>query len=217
MIRGIIFDLDGTLVDSMALWSAVDRKFLNSFGKEPKDSLEEAIKTMSFTESLVFIKEDYDIPISVEEMANVFHHLVGDAYRYEVPPKAGVRDFIDYCRKRGIRMAVATANSEELTAAALERLEVMPCIDFILTCNDVGVNKNSPEIYREACRRMGLKSENVVVFEDALHCVVTAKSAGFSVVAVADESAKAEEELLRLQADYYITDYKEAYGILEQL
>ncbi|MDE5748025.1 MAG: HAD family phosphatase, partial [Acetatifactor sp.] len=117
--KAFLFDLDGTLVDSMWIWKKIDIEYLGRFGLELPDNLQASIEGMSFSETALYFKERFSIPDSLEEMKADWNRMAWEKYTQEVPLKPGVRDFLTYYRARGVKMAVATSNSQELAKAVL--------------------------------------------------------------------------------------------------
>lgn len=207
--KAILFDMDGTLVDSMWMWTEIDQEYLGSFGLELPDDLQKAIEGMSFTETAKYVKERFQIPDTLEEMMACWIAMACDKYRHQVFYKKGAREFLEECKKLGIRLGVATSNSRELVTNAAEALSFNDYFSCILTACEVKKGKPSPDIYLEVAKRLGVSPENCLVFEDVTAGVKAGKAAGMKVCAVEDAySANDRNEKLQL-ADYYIEDFRE--------
>lgn len=209
MINAIIFDLDGTLIDSMHVWDYVDDMFLSEIGHERTPTFYDDMAVLHFEETADYFINTYSLTMTREEVLCRLTELADEQYRYHIPAKPFVKEFLAEQKKKGLRLCVATANQRSLTETALKRLGLYDYFDFILTCADIGVGKNSPEIYLEAARRMGFPPEETAVVEDALHGVETAAAAGFYVIAISDPSAEEDRGKITLTANMYIDSFSE--------
>ena len=207
MIKGAIFDLDGTLIDSMFIWDTIGEDYLKSFGIEPKENLAEVFKTFTLTQAAEFYRNHYGIGLSVREIVDGINNMVAEIYRTKVTLKPGVRDFLKRLQSLGVKMCVATVTDRHIAEDVLKRLNVRDCLSEIFTCAEVGCNKQTPEIYRQALKHLGTPKTETVVFEDAVHAFKTAKEDGFKVAAVYDFHESKQEEMKQL-SDYYITDFE---------
>lgn len=206
MIKGAIFDLDGTLFDSMFIWDTIGEIYLRSIGYEPKENLNETFKTMSLYNAACYYKSEYGVTLSVDEIMDGVNRMVEKYYINEVQLKTGVYDFIKHLHNIGVKMCIATATDKYLVEAALKRCGIKECFSEIFTCTSVGHSKDEPDIYREALRHLATPKEDTFVFEDAIYAIRTAKKDGFRVVAIYDKSEENQAEIKSL-CDYYITDY----------
>ena len=209
MIRGGIFDLDGTLLDSMSIWDTVREDYLRSLGKEPKEDLKETFKTFTLEQSAQYYRDHYGVGLSVEELVAGVNGMVEDYYRNTVPLKPGAAEFLDRLRKCGVKMCVATVTDRALAEAALTRLGVRGYFSDIFTCASAGHSKEEPHIYREALEHLETPKGETMVFEVGLYALKTAKSDGFPTAGVYDPHEK-EQEQLKEEADCYIRDYRDA-------
>ena len=209
MIKGAIFDLDGTLLDSMSIWDTVGEDYLRSLGIEPREDLSETFKTFTLEESAEYYRTHYGVALSVEEIVDGVNAMIEDFYRNTVPLKKGVSEFLEGLSKGGVRMCVATVTDKYLAEAALSRLQVRQYFGEIFTTADIGCGKNDPKIYRTALAYLGTEKSETLVFEDAHHALMTAKNDGFPVAAVYDKHESRQTEM-KANGDYYITNYKAA-------
>ena len=207
MIKGAIFDFDGTLVDSMFIWDTFGEDYLRTLGKEPKENLTETFKTFTLEQAAEYYREHYGVKLSVLEIVDDVNEMVADTYRTKVMLKDGVREFLETLKSQGVKMCVATVTDRPIVEDVLVRLGIRDFFDGILTCAEVGYNKETPHIYRAALEALETKKEETVVFEDALHALMTAKKDSFTVAAVYDKHEPRQIEM-RAVADYYISDYK---------
>ena len=205
--KAFLFDLDGTLVDSMWIWESIDVEYLGRFGLELPDNLQSSIEGMSFSETARYFKERFSIPDSLEEMKADWNRMAWEKYMHEVPLKPGVRDFLAYHRARGVKMAVATSNSRELAEAVIAVHGLTDIFDTIVTGCDVEHGKPSPDIYQEAAARLGVAAPECLVFEDIVAGIRAGKNAGMEVAAVEDAYSLYQIEQKKELADMYIADY----------
>ena len=206
MIRGAIFDLDGTLLDSMSIWDTIGEDYLRSLGIEPRENLAEAFKTFTLEESAEYYRTHYGVTLSVEEIVNGENGMIEDFYRNTVSLKKGVPEFLAKLSDNGVKMCVATVTDKYLAEAALTRLNVRRYFSGIVTTAEVGCGKNDPSIYRKALAYLGTEKHETLVFEDVLHALMTAKNDGFPVAAVYDKHEEKQEKLKEI-ADIYIEDF----------
>jgi len=173
MIKGAIFDLDGTLIDSMFIWDTIGEEYLKSFGIEPRENLAEVFKTFTLTQAAEYYRNNYGIKLSIQEIVKGINNMVAEIYRTKVALKAGVSDFLKRLHSANVKMCIATVTDRAVVEDVLTRLEVGEYFSEIFTCAEVGYNKETPEIYRQAAKYLGTEKGETVVFEDVLH------SAGF--------------------------------------
>ncbi|MGM9552872.1 MAG: HAD family hydrolase [Faecousia sp.] len=205
-LKGIIFDFDGTLFDSMYIWDTAGETYLRALGKTPQPSLREAVKTMSLRQSACYLREEYALEFSVEEIIQGINQTIEHFYLYEVQPKAGVLDFLKTLAEKGISMSIATATDRYQIQAALQRCGMDGLFSAIFTCSEVGRGKDEPLIYRKAMDSLGTDRGNTIIFEDAYHAALTAKSDGFLTAGVFDPSEN-RQEALRDLCDCYLSDF----------
>ncbi len=206
-IKCAIFDFDGTLFDSMFIWESVGEIYLRSLGKEAKASLREDVRALSLYQSACFMREEYDLSLSVEQIMEGINQTIEDFYIHEVLPKSGVVDFLERMRKTKIPMCIATASERYQIQAALSRCGMEQYFEAIFTCTEIGHGKDEPVIFRKAMMHFGADRSTTIVFEDAVHAVKTAKADGFMVAAVFDGSEKRQSEIRNL-SDCYISDFE---------
>lgn len=210
-LRSAIFDMDGTLLDSMHIWDHLGADMLISLGYTPRPDLEEHLKVLTLRQGAAYCRETYGIPQSVEEIVQMLEDRVRDFYYNEVTAKPGVKPFLSLLKMEGVDMYVATATDRHLAEAGLRHAGIDGYFKGMLTCQEVGKGKDDPEIFERAMRRMQSNKLDTVVFEDALHAIQTAKAAGFRVAAVYDPSAEDQQEEIRSLADYYIRSFEEMF------
>lgn len=213
-IQSVIFDLDGTLVDSMWLWHDIDVEFLEKRGLTLPETYQRDIEGMSFTETAVYTKELFHLSESVEELKEIWNRMAIEKYTYEVPFKPGAEEFLKYCKEHKISVGIATSNSRELVENVIEAQKISGFFDCIVTSCEVARGKPAPDVYLEAARRCAASPGNCLVFEDVVSGILAGKAAGMRVCAVEDAASLHQKARKRELADYYITDYfdiKEAF------
>ena len=204
-IRGAIFDVDGTLLDSMFIWDTIGETYLRSIGYQPKENLNETFKNMSLHQAARYYQTEYGVTRSIDEIMDGVNAMLERYYRFEVPLKPGVAELLEWLRQDGVKLCIATATDRHLVEAALDRCGVLSCFGEIFTCNEVGHGKDEPDIFEEALRFLGTRREETLVFDDALYAVRTAKEAGFPVAAVYDSHERSQAEV-RARSDLYLED-----------
>lgn len=203
----VIFDLDGSLVDSMWIWRDIDIAFLGRYGLTMPDNLQSQIEGKSFHETAVFFKENFDIPQSVEEMKDTWNKMAWDKYMHEVPLKPGIADFLEGCRRKRIKLGIATSNSRELVENVAKVHRLHDYFSCIMTGCDVERGKPAPDIYLAVADRLEVKPHNCLVFEDIVPGIMAGKNAGMQVCAVEDAYSAEARDAKKKTADYYIEDY----------
>ena len=194
-IRGAIFDVDGTLLDSMFIWDTIGETYLRSIGYQPKENLNETFKNMSLHQAARYYQTEYGVTLSIDEIMDGVNAMLERYYRFEVPLKPGVAELLERLRQSGVKLCIATATDRHLVEAALDRCGVLSCFGEIFTCNEVGHGKDEPDIFETALRFLGTRREETLVFDDALYAVRTAKEAGFPVAAVYDSHERSQAEV----------------------
>lgn len=211
-VKGVIFDLDGTLVDSMWVWDAIDREFLGRYGYLVPKGLGRKIEGMSFTETAEYFKSHFALPLSVEEIKTCWNEMAYDKYCHQVPLKKGVECFLKRLQTENIRMGIATSNSRHLVEQVMKCHKMDAYFDSITTACEVSVGKPAPDIYLKVAKDLRLSPGECLVFEDIPAGIMAGKAAGMYVCAVEDEmSMGLKDEKIRL-ADYYIRDYEEIFN-----
>lgn len=207
--KAVIFDLDGTLVDSMWMWKAIDIEYLGQFGIALPENLQKDIEGMSFSETAVYFKETFQIPHSLEKIKSDWNTMAYEKYTKEVPLKKGAKEFLDYCKENKILLGIATSNSRELVESTMDALNIREYFGCIMTGCDVAKGKPAPDIYLAVADELQVAPEECLVFEDVIMGIKAGKNAGMEVCAVEDEHSLYQTEEKKALADYYIKDYEE--------
>ena len=208
-IKAVLFDLDGTLVDSMWIWEDIDIEFLGSYGHEHPESFQKDLNGMSFTETAVYFKERFNLPDSVEDIKRIWNEMAFDKYTNEVPLKDSALELLKALKKKGIKMGIASSNSIELVSAVIGRYGLESYFDTINTSCEVAKGKPAPDIYLLAAMNLGVKPEECLVFEDVIQGIKAGKNANMKVCAVDDKYAVDTMEEKAELADYHIMSFRE--------
>ncbi|MCI8357805.1 MAG: pseudouridine synthase [Lachnospiraceae bacterium] len=208
-IDAVIFDLDGSLVDSTWVWKAIDVEYLNRFGIKPPPDLHHLIGGRSFHETAAYFKELFHIPDEVEQIKADWNRMARERYSSEVPLKAGADAFLAACRTKRLKLGIATSNSRELAENVLSAHGLKGYFDCIMTSREVTKGKPAPDIYLAAAQALGVPPERCLVFEDIVHGIQAGKAAGMCVCAVYDDASVYQDAEKRELADYYIHDFRE--------
>ena len=213
MIKGAIFDMDGTLIDSMQMWRTLPQRYLRRLGLEPREDVREKNKKRTFQGLVEELREYYGIDRSQEQVEREMMQEVAAFYAAEVEVKPGVLPALEALKQRGVRLCIATATDRSLALIALERCGLLDYFERLFCCSEVGAGKNDPAIFRQAMESLGTNRENTLIFEDAVYAIRTAKADGFRVAGVFDRFETAGEEVRRL-SDFYVEDYRKLDEIL---
>lgn len=206
-----IFDMDGTLVDSMGVWNRASEEYLISCGvEEPDREILDRAVPMTMPETAGYLIRQFGLDSTPERVMEEINGVMERHYRTDIPLKPGAEAFLKTLQQRGVRMAVASSTSPHLLDICLRRLGVRERFDFLLSCEEVGAGKDFPDVYLEAARRLGGTPEETVVFEDAIFAARTAKGAGFRVAAIRDEASLGSQEQLAAAADWYLPSWEGA-------
>lgn len=206
-MAAVIFDMDGTLVDSMWMWHDIDIEYLGRFGIPLPDGLQGKIEGMSFHETAVYFKEHFPIPDSLDKIKADWNTMAWDKYTNEVPLKPNVQPFLQKCKEAGILLGIATSNSRELVDNIIRVHGLEHYFSSIKTGCDVKKGKPAPDIYLAVAEELQVPPEKCLVFEDIVPGILAGKNAGMRVCAVEDVYSAHDRERKRELADYYIEDY----------
>jgi len=207
-IDAIIFDIDGTLCDSMGVWTDVDDIFLEKYHLTEPEGFHEGMEGKSYSETAEYFLNLFpELPHTRQELEDEWHEMVFDIYTKEMPLKKGAYEFILDMHKSGKKLGIATSNSRELAEGLLKNTGVWDYFDSIWTADEANAGKPAPDVYLKVAQSLGVKPKKCLVFEDVPKGILAGKNAGMKVCAVEDNFSKPQEELKRELADYYIQDY----------
>lgn len=208
-IKAAIFDLDGTLIDSMGIWGKIDIDFLDKRGIKVPSDLREHIEHLSFIDTAKYFRDRFKLNETIEDIMEEWNRMAYNEYSNTVGLKPGAKEFLEGLKNRGIKLGLATSNSHVLLEAVLKRNGVFEYFDSITTTIEVNRGKNHPDIYLLSAEKLGAAPEECIVFEDILPAVLGAKAANMTVVAIYDVYSEYQKEDLLKTADYFIYEYEE--------
>ena len=207
--RAVLFDMDGTLIDSMGIWGDIDVEFLGERGIEVPHDLQKGIEGMSFSETAQYFKSTFELTETEEELKSIWNQMAYDKYRTVVPMKPGAAEFLCWLKEHGYATAVCTSNSRELIDMIVENKGIAPWVDFVVTACEVNAGKPAPDIYLRAAQELGVEPVECVVFEDIPAGLLAGIRAGMTTCAVEDTYSEYCMDEKRQMADFVIRDYTE--------
>lgn len=215
IMEGAIFDLDGTLVDSMALWQSMGSTYIKAQGLEPEPKLNEKLYSLTIMQAAEYFKKRYALELDHEAIVKGCNAVMEEAYNTKVFLKSGAKEFLDLLLKHNIPMYIATATDRHLVEVALKKLDIAGYFNGLITSTEAGSGKaESPAIFDIAREKIGTSLAKTIVFEDSFHGIETAKKAGYLVAALYDDTAKSMEKTIKDIADWYGVTF---YDYMEDL
>ena len=209
-LQSAIFDMDGTLLDSMPTWRELGPSFLKERGILVTPEQLHILRTMTDHEVIPYLQETCGLEMTTEQIMDEIIRRMEDFYTHRVRPKPGLEKFLSILKMEGVWMYVATATHRRLAEKALKTAGIDHYFRGIVTSADAGTHKSeSADIYEMAMRRLQSNKRDTVVFEDALHAIRTAKAAGFRVAGVYEATAEQDQPEIQRLCDYYIRSYEE--------
>ena len=207
-IKAAIFDLDGTLINSMSLWDQIDIDYLTSKNIPVPDDLNDEISHLSFNQVAVYFKERFKLEDSLDDIKNTWNTMAYNHYSSDITLKDGVVEFLDFLKKSNIKIGLATSNSTELLEASLKFNKIYDYFDAITITDEVSIGKHEPDVYLLAAKKLNVKPEECIVFEDILPAVKGAKKAGMKVIAVEDECSILDKDDIIKNSDGFINNFR---------
>ena len=208
-MKAVIFDVDGTLLDTMPIWSESGATYLKSIGVEPEEGLGEKLFTMTTDGGAVYLKDTYNLEQSLNEIKEGITAIVSEAYRNYADFKPGAKELLLEMKSKGIPMTVASSTESHLLKMVLGRLGVADYFKEILSCGDMKTTKNEPDIFYKAVEIMGSEVENTWIFEDGLYAIKTGVREGFPVVGVYDKVSYKDQKEIKAYSDIYVSNLEE--------
>lgn len=216
MISGIIFDVDGVLLDSMEIWEHAGEWYLQRFGIAAASDLSAVLEEMTLEEGAAYLQNTYQLASSIPEIIAGINDVISDFYCRQVRLKEGVSEALAFFQQKHLPLTAATASDRGLIKAAFARLGILGYFSKIFTCSEIGAGKNSPDIYFAAQCEMGTRPADTWVAEDTLHSLRTAKQAGFRTVGIFDESSRRQQTAITELADLYLRDFRHPEEFYQQ-
>lgn len=214
IIKGAIFDMDGTLVDSMGYWKTAAGDYIKSLGKTPKDDLGDRFLTLGLSNIYPSMVEEYGLTRSIDEASRGIYAIMEKNYE-SVEAKPFVKDMLEAFKQAGIKMCIASATNADLARSVLDRCGILEYFDAVFCCKDVGRGKRYPDIYNHALSFLGTYKEETPVFEDALFAIKTLSANGFVSVGIEDINSASDKEEIMSLSTYYIDSYANWEKILK--
>ena len=212
----VIFDIDGTLVDSMGVWADADRQFLEKRSIAYLPSLSDKLRFLSFEKASEFIRDKYSLPMTVEEVSREITENVMYSYAHEIKPFKGVRECLERLREKGIRLCAATANSPELAQTVLSANSLTEYLEFILTCEETGFGKDSRGFFAAVLDKLGLDADRVCLADDSSHSLKTAHEMGIFTIGIAGKN-NSEYRNVCLYSDAVAESAADVYKVIFSL
>lgn len=218
-IDAVIFDMDGTLIDSMWIWTDIDEKYMEKYHLTEPENFGKGMEGMSFSETAqYFLKVFPSLNLTPEEVMEEWTQMAYERYVTQVELKKGVREFLALLKEWGIKLGIATSNGRTLVDGTLNALNIVSFFDSVKCACEAGAGKPAPDVYLLAAEELGVKPERCLVFEDVCMGILAGKNAGMKVCAVEDDFSKLQRDEKRELADYYIQDYDDIrQGTYERL
>lgn len=210
-IEAILFDMDGSLVDSMWIWKSIDIAYLNKYGYECPKDLQKNIEGLSVIETAYYFKNNFNIPASIEEMINDWNDMAYDNYINKVFLKPGALKLLDYCKNNNIKLGICSSNTRHLIHSVLKERKVYDYFDVIISGEDVVCGKPNPETYLKGASSLNVSPKNCLVFEDIINGIQAGNAANMHTIAVEDEYSQYQKEEKISLAEYYIKDFNDLW------
>ena len=209
-IKAAIFDMDGTLVDSLMLWDIIwsdfGKKYLNDSSFKPSTEDDKKMRTMTLADAMELVHKKYGLGNSSSELLDYVNGILIDFYAEKVELKSGVKEFLEYCKAKGVKMCIASATVTELIELAVKHCGLEDMFSEIFSCGSIGKGKEEPDIFLMAQEFMGERSEQTWVFEDSLTAIETASKIGMPTVGVYDRFSYGQEQMRALAIEYIAQD-----------
>lgn len=213
-IKLIIFDLDGTLLDSCKIWQEVDINFFKKRNLVMPSTYSQDIAHMGLTKASIYTKETFSLKETPEEIIKEWEEAVLEKYKYEVKLKPYSKEFIEFCKKEGLILTIATANQESCYLPCLKRNGIFSYFQKIIDVRNYPHGKDNPDMYLDMAKEFKIDPKNILVIEDITTALKSAKKGGFNTSAIYEETSTEEEEKRKI-SDIYISSFEDLLNILE--
>ena len=210
----LLFDMDGVLLDSMPLWLELAARYLRAQARVPEAGIFQRIAKMTMRQCAEYLREHYHLPQTPEQIVNGLDGMAASFYQTEAPLKPGVAETLAELRRRGHICAVATATDRPLAEAAFRRTGIAAHFDRIFTCSEFGLPKTSPEFYQRILAELHIPPKRLIVIEDVLHAIETAKHAGIDTIALYDEASRANWPRIQATATHACQTFPDLLNLL---
>lgn len=210
-IKGAIFDMDGTIIDSLMfwdyLWHSIGEKYMGDAEFKPSEEVNKKVRTMVYCDAMAYFKDCYNLPVDTDEFISFASGGISEFYKNVAMVKPGADRLLASLKEKNIKLCLASATAMAEVKYALECHDLLKYFDLVLSCADIGVGKDKPDIYNKASCLMDLPKEDICVFEDSYVALETAKKAGFQTVGIFDRYSF-EWERLKAASDIYLDEQK---------
>ena len=206
-IKACCFDMDGTIIDSVWVWTDIDKTFLEERGLPFDPDFQKELDGMNFRQVAEYFLTRFDVDETADRLIEIWNQMALDKYQNEIELKPGVKEFLSKLKQRGIKAAIATSNSRLLAMSCLKAHGIDEYFDAIITGDDVINGKPAPDIYLACARACDVRPEECLVFEDIVAGLQAGRNAGMKTCAVYDEYSAAKDKEKRRIADYYIDSF----------
>lgn len=207
-IQGAIFDMDGTLLDSMGIWRNLMTEYVRFLGLQPKEDGQPVPSSMTWYEMAFYLEREYGVKQSANQVLNGIDEMLEQFYFEKAPLKPGVAKLLEYLHENGVKMCILTMTERYLAEAALKRCGVLHYFEKVFNCQEEGSSKDDSRIFEKALSFLGTQKARTIVFEDSLYAMETAKAAGFPVVAVHDAYHE-DQASIRMVANCYVDTFED--------
>lgn len=208
--KAVIFDMDGSLVDSMWIWTEVDRIYMEKYSLTEPETFHKDIEGMSYIETAQYFVDTFQtLRCTREEVMQEWRDMTVELYATKVFPKPGAVEFLDEMRRRGVLLGIATSNDRQIAQAALDAQGLSEYFSSVCTSSEVAAGKPAPDMYLKVAEDLDVAPADCLVFEDIPNGILAGKNAGMSVCAVDDDFSRRDEPEKKRLADYYIRDFYE--------
>lgn len=187
MIKAVLFDADGTLMDSIASWRKALKTVLERRGFSYSEEDFQVLIPLTTKEGGTYLKGKYGFTETGDEIAAEYLGLVESFYTTEVELKKGAREVLEYYDSKGIPMAIVTSSERILIEAACKRHGISQFFQGLYICSELGTSKRQPDIFANTAKALGAEPAETLVYEDSDYAIETAVNAGFKVIKVIDE------------------------------